>query len=235
MTYYFNVLNLYLSCTNSRKTIISDSINHHVAHFTFDSKWSGYNKTVTFTNVKTGVSVGGLPLDVDNNCVIPFEPLVVNGEDNYLDVCVKGNLDTETFYTCMELYLLIEKSGKTDYSTPLPPTQSVYDQIIQIASDKYVDAIVGSRVIHPNDWQVATDIFPITAIVAPIIVNGTTVTLSTGTFDDYLNRTNYLYSDFHMDYSLDGSTTSRVVATSESGSSPNLRKIILQSVQTHTN
>lgn len=225
MTYYFNVLNDYLNCTNSRKTIISDSIHHHVAHFTFDSKWNGYNKTVTFTNSKTKVSVGGIVLDIDNNCVIPFEPLVVSGGDNCLNVCVKGNLDTETFYTFMELELLIEKSGKTDYSTPLPPSQSVYDELVQIASDKYVDAIVGSRTILTTDWQTATSTFPITVIVAPIIISGTTTTLSTGTFSDYLDRDSYAYGDFYMDYSLDGSTTSRIVATSESGMSPNLRRI----------
>ena len=74
MTYYFIVNNLYLSCTNQRKTIVSDSVNYHTAHFTLDSSWDGFNKTATFTNTKTNESVM-VALDVDDNCIIPFEPL----------------------------------------------------------------------------------------------------------------------------------------------------------------
>lgn len=226
MTYYFIVNSLYLSSTNSRKTIVSDSVNYHTAHFTLDSSWDGYNKTATFTNTKTKQSVM-VALDVDNNCIIPFEPLVVVGENNYLNVCLKGNLDTSTFYTYMENKLIILESGKTDASTPLPPTQDVYDQILQIANDKYVEALVGGKTIQPSDWQTATAIFPITSIVTPIVVNGTTITLSTGTFNDYLDRTSYPYADFHMDYSTDGIITTRISASGENGlTNPNMRKII---------
>lgn len=221
MTYYFIVNNLYLSCTNARKTIVSDSVNYHTAHFTFDTYWDGYNKTATFTNTKTNVS-RMVALDVEDNCVIPFEPLEDIG---YLDVCVKANLDTTTFYTYMENQILILESGKTDASTPAPPTQDVYDQVLQIASDKCVEALVGSKTIHPSDWNVVTDLFPITSLFTPIVITGTTVTLRTGTFTDYLDRTSYPYNDFYMDYSLDGINTTRVSATSESGTSPNLRRI----------
>lgn len=220
MVYYFDVEESYLRCTNSKKIIISDSVNYHTAHFTFDASWDVYNKFAIFTNTKTKVSKI-VVLDVDDNCVIPFEPLEGYG---YLDVCIKGNLNMTTFYTYMENQLVILESGKTNASTPAPPTQDVYDQILQIANDKYVDALTGSKVIHPSDWQVATDIFPITSLFTPIIVTNTT-TLRTGTFDDYLDRTSYTYSDFYMDYSLDGVITSRVSATSESGASPNLRRI----------
>ena len=221
MTYYFRVIGDYLECSNQKKVIISDGINHHTAHFTFDTSWDIYNKSAIFTNNRTKVSVI-VPLDVDDNCVIPFEPLEDYG---YLDVCIKGNIDTTTFYTYMENQILILESGKTDASTPTPPTQDVYDQILQIASDKYVDALTGSKVIHPSDWQVATDMFQITSLLTPIVITSTTTTLRTGTFDDYLDRTNYTYSDFYMDYSLDGVITSRINATSESGASPNLRRI----------
>ena len=221
MTYYFIVNNLYLSCTNQRKTIVSDSVNYHTAHFTLDSSWDGFNKTATFTNLKTKESVM-VALDVDDNCIIPFEPLESIGE---LDVCLKGNLNTTTFYTYMDVKIQILDSGKTDASTPLPPTQDVYDQVLQIASDKYVDALVGGKVIHPEDWTTATDIFPISGLFTPIIITNTSTTLRTGTFDDYLDRNSYAYNDFHMDYSLDGITSLRISATSESGKSPNLRRI----------
>ena len=139
MTYYFSVLNGYLECTNSRKIVISDSVNYHTAHFTIDSSLDGYSKSATFTNTKTGVSKLQ-PLDGDNNCVIPFEPLVGDG---YLDVCIKATLNTSILYTAMLLPLTINQSGKTDTSTPTPPTQDVYDQILEIANDKYVESLVG--------------------------------------------------------------------------------------------
>ena len=224
MTYYFIVNNLYLSCSNQRKTIVSDSVNYHTAHFTLDSLWNGYNKTVTFTNTKTKEFVM-VTLDSDNNCIIPFEPLETNGNNNYLDVCVKGNLDTTTFYTYMENPLIILESGKTNSSTPTPPNQDVYDQLLQIANDKYTTALVGNRTILTTDWQVTTEIFPITSLFTPLIITGTTVTLRTGTFDDYLDRVSYPYGDFYMDYSLDGSITTRISATSKSGASPTLRRI----------
>ena len=221
MTYYFSVLNGYLECTNSRKIVISDSVNYHTAHFTIDSSLDGYSKSATFTNTKTGVSKLQ-PLDGDNNCVIPFEPLVGDG---YLDVCIKATLNTSIPYTAMLLPLTIIQSDKTDTSTPTPPTQDVYDQILEIANDKFTTALTGNKSILTTDWQTATEIFPITTLFTPIIVTSTTVTLRTGTFDDYLDRTSYPYIDFYMDYSLDGETIIRVMATSESGASPTLRRI----------
>lgn len=224
MVYYFDVAEGYLRCTNSKKIIISDSVNYHTAHFTFDTTWDGLNKSAIFTNTKTNESVMVI-LDADDNCIIPFEPLEVSGDNNYLDVCVKGNLDTTTRYTYMDVKIVIFESGKTDASTPAQPTQDVYDQILQIASDKYVDALVGSRTILPTDWQTATEIFPITSVVTPIVITNLTTTLSTGTFTDYLNRTNYPYSDFYIDYSIDGINMTRISANGERGNSPNLRKI----------
>jgi hypothetical protein len=87
------------------------------------------------------------------------------------------------------------------------------------------DALVGSRTILPTDWQTATEMFPITSVVTPIVITNSTTTLSTGTFIDYLNRTSYPYRDFYIDYSIDGINTTRISATGESGNSPNLRKI----------
>lgn len=224
MTYYFRIIGEYLECSSQRRIIVSDSVNYHTAHFTFDTTWDGLNKSAIFTNTKTNESVMVI-LDADDNCIIPFEPLEVSGDNNYLDVCVKGNLNTTTKYTYMDVKIVILESGKTDASTPTPPTQDIYDQILQIASDKYVGALVGSRTILPTDWQTATEIFPITSVVAPIVITNLTTTLSTGTFIDYLNRARYPYGDFYIDYSIDGINSTRISATGESGNSPNLRKI----------
>lgn len=221
MTYYFSVLNLYLSCTNSKKEIVSDSINYHKAHFTLDSKWNGYVKTATFTNNRTNVSVMK-PLDENNDCIIPFEVLEDYGT---LDVCLKGNLDTTTFYTYMSNPIVILESGKTNSSTPLPPSQSVYDELIQMANDKYVNTLVGVKTIPKDSWNTLTELFPISTLLTPVIVNGTTLTLSVGNFNDYLDRISYPYEDFYIDYSTDSTNTSRLVATSEQGANPNLRRI----------
>lgn len=137
MTYYFTVTNGYLECTNQKKMIISDSVNYHTAHFTIDTSLDGYSKSAIFTNTKTGVSEIQ-PLDMDNNCVIPFAPLIGEG---FLDVCIKATLNTSTLYTVMLVQIVILQSGKTDASTPLPPTQSVYDEILEIANSNHIDII----------------------------------------------------------------------------------------------
>lgn len=75
MTYYFSVVNGYSECTNSRKTIISDYVNFHTAHFTLDSSWVGYSKTATFINQKSGVSTNVVLGVESTDCIIPWESL----------------------------------------------------------------------------------------------------------------------------------------------------------------
>lgn len=221
MVYYFDVAESYLRCTNSKKIIISDSVNYHTAHFTFDDALIGYSKSAIFTNTKTGVSKIQ-PLDEYNNCIIPFEPLVGEG---YLDVCIKATLNTSVLYTEMPIQLVILQSGKTDAGTPTPPSQSVYDEILEIANDKFTTALTGNKSILTTDWQTATDSIAITSLVTPIIITNTTQTMRTGTFDDYLDRVSYPYEDFYIMWSSNGVTTSYQNAYSETGASPMLRRI----------
>ena len=226
MMYYFKVLNLELSCTNNqKKTIISDSIQFHKAHFSFDSAWDGYSITVFFTNTKTNVSKLSV-LDINNDCDIPWEVLQVANGDNYLEVGAFGVNGDSKMYTTMQNLLPIEKSSKTDSTIPTPPTQGVYDQIMTEFANRYVDAIYTTKTILTTDWLTATDIVNITPTFTPIVINSDTYTMRTGNFGDYLDRTSYTYGDFYLDYSIDGLTTTRISATSESGSSPSLRKII---------
>lgn len=222
MTYYFSVSNLYLTCLNSRKTIIADSREFHTARFIFDDEWLNMAKSVTFNNSKTGVSVLISALDVNDGCNIPYEALAGEG---YLEVCVQGIDGTTSVFTRMVSPLLIEPSNKVNGSTPLPPTASVYEQIMTEFANRYVDAIYTSKKILTTDWQTATDIINITPTFTKTIVNGTTLTMRSGNLTDYLNRVSYAYTDFYLDYSTDGLTVNRIVASSESGTSPTLRKL----------
>lgn len=225
MTYYFSVLNLELSCTNQKKYIVSDSTQFHKAHFTFDSAWNGYGITVFFTNTKTKVSKLAV-LDVNNDCDIPWESLVMADTDNWLEVGAFGVSGDSKMYTTMPNLLSIVKSSKSDSTVPTPPTQSIYDQIMTEFANRYVDAIYTTKTILTTDWLTATDIVNITPTFTPIVIDGNSFTMRTGNFNDYLNRTSYPYGDFYLDYSTDGLTMTRISATRESGSSPSLRKII---------
>lgn len=80
MQYYFNVSNLYLSCTNSRKQIVSDSVNFHTAKFTLDSDWQGYTIKAIFTNSKDNTLSVEQLLDINNECAIPSSPISIGGE-----------------------------------------------------------------------------------------------------------------------------------------------------------
>lgn len=222
MTYYFSISNLYLSCLSNRKTIISDSVEYHRAKFIFDENWLGYAKSVTFNNTKSKVSKLVSALDVEDSCDIPWEVLA---DDGYLTVCVQGINGDSSMVTKMPNPLLIEASDKTNGSVPLPPTPSVYEQIMTEFANRCVDAIYITKKILTTDWQTKTAIFTITPNFTPTIINGITTTMRDANLKDYLDRTSYPYTDFYLDYSLDGLTTTRIVATSESGASPNLRRI----------
>jgi hypothetical protein len=148
MNYYFNVSDQILTCTNTRRTIISDSVNVHIAKFKFDSMWDGFGKTATFTNSKTGISVNKV-IDLDQ-CVIPYEVLVATQEGGNLVVCVTGVKDDVTFPTKMDMnYPLVIGLSSPHSGVPAqPPTQNVYDQIMTILGSygtiAIEDALVGS-------------------------------------------------------------------------------------------
>lgn len=222
-TFYFSVIDKYLKCTNSRKIIVGDQQESDKAHFTFNDSWDLREKSISFTNTKTGVSVGGILLDLDNNCTIPYEPLADDGE---LVACVKGVNGDEIVYTRMDLPIKIVDSDKTDASTPAPPSQDVYDQILELASDKYVNAISEDVTIEVSDWLEESNIIPITFLTAPIIIEGQNVVLRTGTFSEYLDETIHPYDTFYIGYSTDGINQTSVVANSQTLITPSQRKII---------
>ncbi len=227
MKYYFNVSDLILTCTNTRRTIVSDSVNLHIAKFKFDSMWDSVGKTATFTNSKTGISRNQV-IDLDQ-CTIPWEVLEATQDGGYLLVCVTGVSGDVSFPTKMDMaYPLAILLKTNDDGVPAqPPTPNVYDQIMTEFANRYVDAIYEPKTILTTDWYVLSEILTITPDFTTSIVYGSTVIMRTANIQDYLDRTSYPYQDFYIDYSLDGiSAPTRIFATSESGNSPSLRKII---------
>jgi len=225
MTYNFSISNLILTCTNTRRTIVANSVDLHIAKFSFDSIWTGVGKTATFTNSKTGVSVNKV-IDLDQ-CIIPWETLQSTKDGGNLIVCVTGVDGTTIFPTKMDdnFPLIIEMSSPTNGLPPQDPTPSVYDQIMTEFANRYVDSIFEHKVIPQSEWETVMDIFMITPNFEPTIVNGTTLNMRTANLTDYLDRVSYPYTDFYLDYSTNGITTTRIVASSEGGNSPSLRRI----------
>lgn len=144
MTYSFSVVNGYLSCSNSRKTIISDMVNIHVATFTLDSSWVGYDKTATFLNTKTNVKKDIVLGTETLSCLIPWETLVAESEGGYLVVGLSGYKDGKILRTKMLNPLLIEKSDIDNGDNPLSPTPDVYEQIMDLI------ASLGGAYVLPN-------------------------------------------------------------------------------------
>ena len=148
MNYYFNISDLVTTCTNCKRTIVSDSVNLHIAKFKFDSMWDGFGKTATFTNSKTGVSKNQV-LTLDQ-CIIPWEVLQATQDGGYLLVCVTGVKDDVSFPTTMDMNypLVIELKSPNSGVPSQPPTQNVYDQIMTIVGSYGTvateDKLVGS-------------------------------------------------------------------------------------------
>lgn len=132
MTYTFTVNNGYLKCSNQRKTIISDMVDVHVAHFTLDSTWTGFDKTASFLNTKTNVKKDYVLGTETLDCLIPWESLIATDEGGYLVVGLSGYKDGKILRTKMFNPLLIEKSDIDDGDNPLPPTPDVYEQIMDL-------------------------------------------------------------------------------------------------------
>ena len=153
MNYYFNVSDQILTCTNTRRTIISDSVNVHIAKFKFDSMWDGFGKTATFTNSKTGIAINMVMGTTLTECTIPWESLVADKEGGYLIVCVQGVKDDKKMYTRMDMSfpLLILLSDETNGTNPQPPTQSVYDQIMDLIEGVGTNYIAGDNISIAND------------------------------------------------------------------------------------
>jgi hypothetical protein len=133
MKYYFNVSNLYLSCTNSRKQIVSDSVNFHTAKFTLDSDWQGYNIKAIFTNSKDNTLSVEQLLDINNECAIPSSPISVDGN---LVVKLVGEKVNSRIETTMINDLVILLSSVGNGNEDIIFTPSIVQQLTELINGK---------------------------------------------------------------------------------------------------
>lgn len=102
--------------------VVADSKNYLFAHFSFSEDWVG-TKTAIFKHEND--TAKEQLLDESGSCVIPSE-CIKRGE---LSVsCFCGDL-----ITANKAYVNIEESGLENGTTPQPPTEDIYDQILKIA------------------------------------------------------------------------------------------------------
>lgn len=100
--------------------LVSGSRNYVKAQFSFTDDWNGTTKTARFTCNETTYD---MLLDDEDSCLIPWE--VIN-ESGFFEVSVFGGdlitVDTSRVY--------VIESGYTEGGYPVPPTPSIYEQVI---------------------------------------------------------------------------------------------------------
>lgn len=102
--------------------VVADSYNYLHALFEFSDEWNGLTKTAVFKNRSIAYTV----ILNNNECVVPHETL----KEGVLQVSVYGGeLITAD---CAEVF--VHKSGYVEGQAPLPPTPTVYEQIMNILS-----------------------------------------------------------------------------------------------------
>lgn len=102
--------------------VVADSYDYLHALFEFSDEWNGLTKTAVFKNGSTAYTV----ILNNNECVVPHETL----KEGVLQVSVYGGeLITAD---CAEVF--VHKSGYVEGQAPLPPTPTVYEQIMNILS-----------------------------------------------------------------------------------------------------
>lgn len=104
------------------QTMVGDNYDYY-AHFSFPAEWDRDVKTVRFIKDKQDAKV---VLDENNLCKIPSE--VLTGGSIYVGVFSAEKATT----TCM---IYVSASVRQNDTTPLPPTEDVYRQILQLIED----------------------------------------------------------------------------------------------------
>lgn len=99
--------------------VVSGSQNYVKAKFNFSDDWAGLTKTARFTCNEESFD---LILEQDE-CMIPWE---VIKESGFFDVSVFGG----SLITVDVARVYVTESGYAEGGSPLPPTPSVYEQII---------------------------------------------------------------------------------------------------------
>ena len=173
------------------ETVTSGSVNVYDCQFIFSEEWEGLSKTVAF---KAGdVAVASI-LNDSNTCKIPWEVLKIDGAD--LFVGVKGAAGTETEVTDDDVilptvwaYIGIIRKGATDGTDPLPPSPSVYEQIIielrKLEDGKQNKLTAGEGVEISADNVISCTVVPYddSAIRGELATQGETITAQGATIN----------------------------------------------------
>ena len=113
---------------------VSDGVKHRAVKFLFPPKWDGYEKTAVF--LADGIEPINILLNQDNTlcigndeCYIPFE--VLKGDS--FEVSVFGVMG-DSLATTTRVKINVKESGYTLGDMPGEPTQSEYQQIIDIVT-----------------------------------------------------------------------------------------------------
>lgn len=218
MIYSFSVNKLDISCNNARKIILTDSVQYHIAKFKFDDSWDGFSKTIWFKNKSSNVDDEDVVIPVilgdgDTFCEIPWEVIKRKG---LFVVAVQGISGDTEIWTKDKKPIIIEESDKSGDTTPPEPTIPIYNQIINLLSnkgdnlqysqnilslksgDKTLSSVIvdtGNKEIHigddePQDMEVLwidTDEADNELKIDPKIVDGAIGVAATQAVYDYVN------------------------------------------------
>lgn len=120
--------------------LTSGSVNVHHVRFMFSESWDGLKKTAVF---KHGREARSILLDDSEECIIPWEVLTHPGGTLYAGVY--GTKDEEIVLPTVWAPLGEVREGViTDAEEPIPPTPSIYDQILARLDKK------GDRLAYEN-------------------------------------------------------------------------------------
>lgn len=219
MIYSFSVNKLDISCNNARKIILTDSVQYHIAKFKFDESWDGFSKTIWFKNKSSNVDDEDVVIPVilgdgDTFCEIPWEVIKRKG---LFVVAVQGISGDTEIWTKDKKPIIIEESDKSGDTVPPEPTVPIYNQIINLLSnkgdnlqysqnilslksgDKTLSSVIvdtGNKEIHigddePQDMEVLwidTDEADNELKIDPKIVDGAIGVAATQAVYDYVNE-----------------------------------------------
>ena len=121
------------------RTIVSTQVSYDTCQFVFDSEWDDYVKTAVFYSTTHAEKIPML-LDTDNKCVIPWESIEKDGA-LYVGVFgIKDNMQIPTNFVILRLV-----QGAAGNNAPLPPTMSVYAEIINRINKLNLDLTTGAN------------------------------------------------------------------------------------------
>ena len=126
MVLEFNVQNQIIKRTDKNR-VVAKSKNYLYAHFTFSEDWQDAGSITALFKNEDNETYAQI-LDEKGKCKVPWEVLDKAGE---LSVSCFGN-DLITVNRC---YVIIEESGYEEGKTPVEPTPTVYEQIIERLDD----------------------------------------------------------------------------------------------------